>query len=132
MDGSIHYKNGGNTESCTMMHRFSLRFWCGYLHQPKNITCTTIPFYFDAFINANLDFDVSVANDVAIDVTKCALPGLSRLQLASANHVAALTSRDGILWVQCKPNVKNQSRESIENAYYRLNIIKNVGVINSL
>ena len=33
---------------------------------------------------------------------------LSRLQLASANHVAALTSRDGILWVQGIPNVKNR------------------------
>ena len=33
---------------------------------------------------------------------------LSRLQLASANRVAALTSRDGILWVQGIPNVKNR------------------------
>ena len=31
---------------------------------------------------------------------------LSRLQLASANRVAVLTSRDGILWVQGIPNVK--------------------------
>ena len=59
-----------------------------------------------------------------------ALLYLSRLQLASANRVAALTSRDGILWVQGIPNVKNRERESIENAYYRLN--KVVGVINSL
>ena len=33
---------------------------------------------------------------------------LSRLQLASANRVAALTSRDGILWFQGIPNVKNR------------------------
>ena len=33
---------------------------------------------------------------------------LSRLQLASANRVAALTSHDGILWVQSIPNVKNR------------------------
>ena len=33
---------------------------------------------------------------------------LSRLQLASANRVIALTSRDGILWVQGVPNVKNR------------------------
>ena len=39
---------------------------------------------------------------------------LSRLQLASANRVKALTSRDSILWVQGVPNVKNQQRESIE------------------
>ena len=32
---------------------------------------------------------------------------LSRHQLASANRVTALTSRDGILWVQGVPNVKN-------------------------
>ena len=35
-------------------------------------------------------------------------PTLSRLQLASANRVAALTSHDGILWVQGIPNVKNR------------------------
>ena len=33
---------------------------------------------------------------------------LSRLQLASANRVAALTSRNGILSVQGIPNVKNR------------------------
>ena len=46
---------------------------------------------------------------------------LSCLQLSSANRVTALTSRDGILWAQGIPNVKNQRRESIENAYYWLN-----------
>ena len=46
---------------------------------------------------------------------------LSRLQLASANRVTALTSRDGILWVQGIPDVKKWYRESIENSYYRLN-----------
>ena len=41
---------------------------------PKNIT--TIPHHFIlTLLNANFDFDVSVANDVAIDVAKCALPG---------------------------------------------------------
>ena len=41
---------------------------------PKNIT--TIPYHFiSTLLNANYDFDVSVANDVAIDVAKCALPG---------------------------------------------------------
>ena len=33
---------------------------------------------------------------------------LSRHQLASANCVTALTSRDGILWVQGVPNVENR------------------------
>ena len=46
---------------------------------------------------------------------------LSRLQLASANRVAELMSRDGILWVQGIPDVKKWYRESMENAYYRLN-----------
>ena len=41
---------------------------------PKNIT--TIPYHFIwTLLNANFDFDASVANDVAIDVAKCALPG---------------------------------------------------------
>ena len=48
------------------------------------------------------------------------LPALSRLQLASANRVAALTSHEGILWVKGIPDVKKRYRESIENAYYRL------------
>ena len=65
-------KNGGKTASCAsrMLHKF----WCGYLHQLKNIT--TIPYHFIlTLLNANFDFDVSVANDVTIDVAKCALPG---------------------------------------------------------
>ena len=50
-----------------MMHMFSLRFWCGYLHQPKHIT--TIPYDFiSTLLNANFDFGVNVADDVAIDV----------------------------------------------------------------
>ena len=41
---------------------------------PKNIT--TIPYHFIlTLLNGNFDFDVSVANGVAIDVTKCTLPG---------------------------------------------------------
>ena len=53
-----------------MMHKFSLCFWCGYLHQPKKYYNDSLSFYFDAF-NANYDFEVSVANDVA----RFALPG---------------------------------------------------------
>ena len=34
-----------------------------------------IPYFISALLNANFDFDVSVANDVAIDVAKCTLPG---------------------------------------------------------
>ena len=40
---------------------------------PKSIT--TIAYHFiSTLLKANFDFDVSVANDVAIDVAKCALP----------------------------------------------------------
>ena len=57
------------------MHKFSLRFWCGYLQQPKKYYNDSLSFYFDAFKHYNFDFDVSVANDIAIDVARCALPG---------------------------------------------------------
>ena len=41
---------------------------------PKNNT--TIPYHFiSTHLNANFDFDVSVANDVTIDVARQALPG---------------------------------------------------------
>ena len=32
-----------------MMHKFSLRFWCGYLHQPKKYYNDSLSFYFNAF-----------------------------------------------------------------------------------
>ena len=37
VDGGIHTKNGGKTyATCALrMMQFSLRFWSGYLHQPK-------------------------------------------------------------------------------------------------
>ena len=37
VDADIHTKNGGKTyASCaSRMMQFSLRFWSGYLHQPK-------------------------------------------------------------------------------------------------
>ena len=41
---------------------------------PYNIT--TIPYHFiSTLLNASFDFDVTVANDVAIDVAKCTFPG---------------------------------------------------------
>ena len=37
VDGGIHTKNGGKTYAtcASRMMQFSLRFWSGYLHQPK-------------------------------------------------------------------------------------------------
>ena len=44
--------------------------------KPKEYLFTTIPYHFiSTLLNANFDLDVGVANDVAIDVAKCALPG---------------------------------------------------------
>ena len=72
--------------------QFSLRFWCGYLHQPKNIT--TIPYHFiSTLLNSNFDFDVSVANDVAIDVAKCALPS-KVMQWSPCPEVCTLTNEN--------------------------------------
>ena len=53
------------------LYKFSLRFWRGYLHQPQNITMIPYITFYLGSLNANFDFDVSVANDVA----KYALPG---------------------------------------------------------
>ena len=44
----IHSKKGGKTASSCMM-QFSLRFWSGYLHQPKKYYSDSLSFYFDAF-----------------------------------------------------------------------------------
>ena len=44
-------KNGGKTASCAKHH------------------------FISTLLNVNFDFDTSVANDVAIDIAKCSLPG---------------------------------------------------------
>ena len=51
VDAGIHSKNGGKTASCAkrMLHKFSLRFWCGYLHQPIKYYNDSLSFHFDAF-----------------------------------------------------------------------------------
>ena len=60
---------------------------------PKNIT--TIPYHFiSTLLYANFDFDVSVANDVAIDVAKCALPG-KVMQWSPCPEVRTLTNENG-------------------------------------
>ena len=60
---------------------------------PKNIT--TIPYHFiSTLLNANFDFDVNVANDVAIDVAKCALPG-KVMQWSPCPEVRTLTNANG-------------------------------------
>ena len=51
VDGGIHSKNGGKTTSCVkrMMRKFSLRFWCRYLHKPPKNYNDSLSFYLDAF-----------------------------------------------------------------------------------
>ena len=57
---------------------------------PKNIT--TIPYHFiSTLLNVNFDFDVTVANDVAIDVAKCSLPG-KVMQCSPYPEVRTLTN----------------------------------------
>ena len=60
---------------------------------PKNII--TIPYRFiSTLLNANFDFDGSVAYDVAIDVAKSALPG-KVMQGSPCPEVRALTNENG-------------------------------------
>ena len=49
---------------------------------------------FRQLLNANFDFDVSVANDVAINVAKCALPG-KVMQGSPCLEARALTNENG-------------------------------------
>ena len=52
VNGSIHFKNRGKnvwnaqTTWC-MMHKFSFRFWFGYLHQPIKYFIDSLSFNFD-------------------------------------------------------------------------------------
>ena len=59
---------------------------------PKNIT--TIPYHFiSTLLNVNFDFDVTVANDVAIDVAKCSLPD-KVMQWSPCLEVPTLTNEN--------------------------------------
>ena len=59
----------------------------------KNIT--TIPYHFiSTLLNANFDVDVSVANDIAIDVAKWALPGMV-MQWSPCPELQTLTNENG-------------------------------------
>ena len=59
----------------------------------RNIT--TIPYYFiSTLLNDNFDFDVSVTNDVAIDVAKRALPG-KVMRWSPCLEMCTLTNENG-------------------------------------
>ena len=73
------------------MHKFSPVFGVDTSISPKNIT--TNPYHFiSTLLNANFDFNV--ANDVAIDVAKCALPG-KVMQWSPCPEVCTLTNENG-------------------------------------
>ena len=59
---------------------------------PKNISMITYHFI-STILNANYDFDVSIANDVAIDVAKSALPG-KVMQRSPCPGVGTLTKEN--------------------------------------
>ena len=63
---------------------------------PKNIT--TIPYHFIlTLLNVNFDFDVTIANDIAIDGAKCSL--LDKvMQWSPCPEVHYLTNEMGITW----------------------------------
>ena len=59
----------------------------------KNIT--TIPYHFiSTLLNVNFDFDVTVANDIAIDVAKCSLP-VKVMQRSPCLEMRTLTNDNG-------------------------------------
>ena len=64
----------GKLHHALLYIKFSLRFWCGFLHQTPKHYNDSLSFYL-VVLKAYFDFDVSVANDVAIVVAKCALMG---------------------------------------------------------
>ena len=74
-----------------MMHKFSFRFFgVDTCINPKNIT--TIPYHFILMLlKVTFDFGVTIANDIAIDVARCALPG----KVMPCPKVRTLTNENG-------------------------------------
>ena len=83
--------------------------WILYLHQPKTYYNDSLSYYFNAF-KCNFDFDVSVANDVAIDVAKCAFPG-KVMQGSPCLEMYALINENGRYMM--KLNDKERTNKSL-------------------
>ena len=66
----------------------------GKLHKLKNITMTPYHFIW-TLLNANFDFGISVANDVAIDVARFALPGQGDAAINLPGSVHFITNENG-------------------------------------
>ena len=68
----------------------------------KNII--TIPYHFiSTLLNVNFDFDVTVANDVAIDVDTRSLPG-KVMQWSPCPEVRTLTNENGRYMIKLNDN----------------------------
>ena len=73
-----------------MIHKISLRFWCGY---PKNIAMISYNFI-SVYLSDSFDLDVSIANDVYIDLAKWAPPG-KVMQGSPCSEVHTITYKNG-------------------------------------
>ena len=62
-------------------------------YKPKKYYNNSLSFYFDT-LNTNFDFEVSLANDIAIDVVKCT-PPCTLMQGSSCPDVCTLTNENG-------------------------------------
>ena len=88
MEGKLHH---AQSAWCTS---FPSVFGVDNSINPKTIT--TIPYYFIlTLLKANFDLDICVANDVAIDVVKCALPGNWLMQWSPCPEVCTLANENG-------------------------------------
>ena len=85
MEGKLHH--------ALRISVFSSVFGVDTSINPKNIT--TIPYHFIlTLLNTSFDFGVSVANDVAIGVAKCARPG-KVMKGSPCPEVSTLTNENG-------------------------------------
>ena len=99
MEGKLHHARS------TCFISFPSIFGVDTSINPKNIT--TIPYHFiSTLLNGNFDFDFSVVNDVAIDVTKYALPD-KVMQLSPCPEVRTLTNGNGRYIMELNDYISN-------------------------
>ena len=95
VDGDIHPQK--RKENCIMLEAYVVSFPSvfGVYTSINTKNITKIPSHFiSTRFNANFDFFVGIANDVAIDVAKWALPGKVR-QWSPCLEVRTLTNVNG-------------------------------------
>ena len=79
------------------------------LHQPKKILQRFLIILFRCFF----DFDVSVANDVAIDVVICVLPG-KVMQESPCPEVRTLTNENGRYIMKLNGNTYHHRVQTVQ------------------